>query len=77
MNRGHEAPHRLPGPRPPEEGKVVRFVVGLIYYCLTSSDTDIPPPGLWTPGPGERDLSNKIQYKEWTATHMHPRLKLQ
>lgn len=61
----------------PEAGKVVDFVVGLIYYCLTSSDTDIPLPGLRSPGPSERDLSNKIQYEEWTATHMHPRLKLQ
>ena len=52
------------------------FVGGLIYYCLTSSDTDIPSPGLRAPGPGpgESDLSNKIQYKEWTATHMHPQL---
>lgn len=24
--------------------------------------------------PGESDLSNKIQYEEWTVTHMHPRL---
>lgn len=62
---------------PPEEGKGMSFGVGLIYYCLTSSDTDIPPPGLRTPSPSECDLSNKIQYKEWTATHMHPRLKLQ
>lgn len=66
-----------PGMSSPEAGKVVDFVVGLIYYCLTSSDTDIPLPGLRSPGPSERDLSNKIQYEEWTATHMHPRLKLQ
>lgn len=52
----------------------VVVVGGLIYYCLTSSDTDIPSPGLWAPSPGESDLSNKIQYKEWTATHMHPQL---
>lgn len=57
--------------------KAVSFVVGLIYYCLTSSDTDIPPPGLRTTDSGESDLSNKIQYEEWTATHMHPRFKLQ
>lgn len=68
--------HQELGMSPPE-GKVTSFVVGLIYYCLTSSDTDIPPPGLRTPGPSECDLSNKIQYKEWTATHMHPQLKLQ
>lgn len=75
---GHgEAPCRPcqePGMSAPE-GKT--FAVGLIYYCLTSSDTDIPLPGLRTPGPGESDLSNKIQYEEWTATHMHPQLKLQ
>lgn len=70
---GHSPPPQEPGMSPPE-GKTF---VGLIYYCLTSSDTDIPPPGLWTPGPGESDLSNKIQYEEWTATHMHPQLKLQ
>ncbi|KAI5205681.1 Amyloid-Like Protein 1 [Manis pentadactyla] len=40
-------------------------------------DTDIAPPGLRTLGPGESDLSDKIQYEEWTATRMHPRLKLQ
>lgn len=58
---GQEAPYRQPGPRtanapgprtsPPEEGTVVSFVVGLIYYCLTSSDTDIPSLGLRKPGP--------------------------
>lgn len=39
------------GTSPPEEGKGLSFAVGLIYYCLTSSDTDIPPPGLRPPAP--------------------------
>lgn len=57
VTEGYEPSHRLSGScttsgpgagNESTEGKAVSFVVGLIYYCLTSSDTDIPPPGLWT-----------------------------
>lgn len=37
----HWRPRKEPG-MSPSEGKAVSFVVCLIYYCLTSSDTDIP-----------------------------------
>lgn len=72
----HRRPRREPGMSVPE-GKAVSFVVCLIYYCLTSSDTDIPPPGLWPPGPSGSDPSRRIQYEGWTATRVHPRLRLQ
>ena len=86
-----EAPHGAPGPQrlgwqrtftttPGAGNESTRrqdFCCRFNLLLLTSSDTDIPPPGLRTPGPGESDLSNKIQYEEWTATHMHPQLKLQ